>query len=170
MAMVDDGHGREGHPLAGMTFERVFDAEGNTETRIGGEVVAGGLSRPGEIGFQQAEAAEVAATEDDIAEQQFTVQNDPDAPLVLEEMRRRSEGLSDSMVNQVSYNHKVFNAAYAATKESMYEIQGNDHGRQGELARLREQLREHRAETGGRSTGLDAHLVARIADLTVRGL
>jgi hypothetical protein len=52
----------------------------------------------------------------------------------------------------------------------MIEIQGNDHGRQGELARLREQLREHRAETGGRSTGLDAHLVARIADITTRGL
>ena len=167
--MVDDGHGREGHPLTGMVFEKIFDSDGNVLTRIGGHE-EGSISRAGEIGSRQAEAAEVAPSDDDVSEQEYTVQNDPDYPLVIEEMRRRSEGFNDEMVNKVSYNHKVFNAAYAATKESMYEIQGNDHGRQGELARLREQLREHRAETGGRSTGLDAHLVARIADITVRGL
>jgi len=168
--MVDDGHGSSGgHPLTGMVFEKIYDSDGNVLTRIGGHE-EGSISRTGEIGARQAEAAEVAPSDDDVAEQEYTVANDPDYAVVIEEMRRRSEGLSDEMVSQVNSNHKVFNTAYQATKESMSQIQGNDHGRQGELARLREQLREHRAETGGRSTGLDAHLVARIADITVRGL
>jgi hypothetical protein len=151
-------------------FSIVVDAEGNKMILIGDTVVEGGLSRPGEIGHQRAEAAEVAASEDDVAEQQYTVQNDPDAPLVIEEMRRRSKGLGEDMVNLVSYNHKAFNAAYAATKESMIEIQGNDHGRQGELDRLREALQEERAENPRRQTPRDKAIVDRISDLTTRGI
>ena len=168
MAMVDDGHGREGHPLNSLVYERITDSQGNVEGRLGGEVVAGGLSRPGEIGFQQGEAAEIADRQEDFDEYQQNLYH-PDRDAAHEELLRRAAENDDEDQKQlINSSYRAYNTALKAVHESM--IQGNDHGRSGELSRLREALQEERAENPGRQTPRDKAIVDRISDLTTKGI
>jgi hypothetical protein len=137
-----------GNHLDGIFTETFTDAEGNTEVRLGGEVVAGGLSRAGKIG---ARLAEEASSPEDLARYKETVDYDDDFAIVVGRMEELiADGqLSAEEERALRTRHDVFNASFDSLRSKMLEEE-RDAPRVNEIHRLREMLSEEGPNSSAR--------------------